>query len=135
MTQLKPVTTGGLLKDVNDNFNALSTVGSFAGLDYYEGIETVVPVPQSRFYTAVTLNAGATSDAGGFAKGATAKDLNFLIVHPSAVLQPVKLNQVKYFSPDVNQISDGHLWQYRLYHDAFVYDNRANGIYRHDKNS
>ena len=32
MTQLKPVTTGGLLKDVNDNFNALSTVGSFAGL-------------------------------------------------------------------------------------------------------
>lgn len=32
MTQLKPVTTGGLLKDVNDNFNALSTVGAFAGL-------------------------------------------------------------------------------------------------------
>ena len=96
---------------------------------------TVVPVPQTRFYTAITLSAGATSDAGGFAKGATAHDINFLIVHPSAVLQPVKLNQVKYFSPDVNQISDGHLWQYRLYHDAFVYDNRANGIYRHDKNS
>jgi hypothetical protein len=32
MTQLKPVTTGGMLKDVNDNFNALSTVGSFEGL-------------------------------------------------------------------------------------------------------
>jgi hypothetical protein len=32
MTQLKPVTTGGLLRDVNDNFNALSTVGAFAGL-------------------------------------------------------------------------------------------------------
>lgn len=96
---------------------------------------TVVPVPQTRFYTAVDLNAGATSDAGGFAKGASAHDLNFLIVHPSALLQPIKLNQVKYFSPDVNQISDGHLWQYRLYHDAFVYDNRVNGIYRHDKNS
>ena len=96
---------------------------------------TVIPVPQTRFYTAVDLDAGATSSAGGFAKGATAHDINFLIVHPSAVLQPVKLNQVKYFSPDVNQISDGHLWQYRLYHDAFVYANRANGIYRHDKNS
>ncbi len=96
---------------------------------------TVVPVPQTRFYTAVDLNAGATSSVGGFAKGATAHDINFLIVHPSAVLQPTKLNQVKYFSPDVNQISDGHLWQYRLYHDAFVYDNRANGIYRHDKDS
>ena len=96
---------------------------------------TVVPVPQSRFYTSSTLNAGATSNAGGFSKGASAHDINFLLLHPSAVLQPVKLNQVKYFSPDVNQISDGHLWQYRLYHDAFVYDNRANGIYRHDKNS
>jgi hypothetical protein len=96
---------------------------------------TVIPVPQARFYTAVDLNAGATSSVGGFAKGATAKDLNFLILHPSAVLQPVKLNQVKYFSPDTNQISDGHLWQYRLYHDAFVYDNRANGIYRHEKGS
>ena len=96
---------------------------------------TVVPVPQTRFYTKITLNAGATSNAGGFAKAADAHDINFLIVHPSAVLQPIKLSQVKYFDPDTNQISDGHLWQYRLYHDAFVYDNRANGIYRHDKNS
>ena len=32
MSQLKPVTTNGMLKDVNDNFDALSTVGSFAGL-------------------------------------------------------------------------------------------------------
>lgn len=32
MSQLKPVTTNGMLKYVNDNFDALSTVGSFAGL-------------------------------------------------------------------------------------------------------
>ena len=32
MTQLKPVTVNGMLKDINDNFGALSTVGSFAGL-------------------------------------------------------------------------------------------------------
>ncbi len=96
---------------------------------------SVVPVPQARFYTAIDLDAGATSSAGGFAKNASAHDINFLIVHPSAVLQPIKLNQVKYFSPDENQISDGHLWQYRLYHDAFVYDNKVNGIYAHDKNT
>lgn len=94
----------------------------------------IIPVPQTRFYSAITLNPGSTSDAGGFIKNAsTGKDLNFLLLHPSAVLQPVKLNQVKYFSPEVNQISDGHLWQYRLYHDAFVYDNKTNGIYRHNK--
>ena len=93
----------------------------------------IIPVPQSRFYTIIDLNAGATSSAGGYAKNASGKDINFLLLHPSAVLQPVKLNQVKYFSPDVNQISDGHLWQYRLYHDAFVYENKVNGVYVHNK--
>lgn len=94
----------------------------------------VIPTPQTRLYTAITLDAGSSSSAGGYVKNvSTGKDINFLIVHPSAVLQPVKLNQVKYFSPDVNQTSDGHLWQYRLYHDAFVYENKVNGVYVHNK--
>jgi len=94
----------------------------------------VIAVPQTRFYTEITLNAGSASDAGGFVKtSSTGKDINFMIIHPSAVCQPIKLNQVKYFPPDVNQLGDGHLWQYRLYHDAFVYDNGANGIYLHKK--
>lgn len=102
-------------------------------LNEYLGME-VIPVPQSRFYTQVTLNAGSSSDAGGYTKtSSTGKDINFLIVHPTAVLQTVKLNQVKYFSPEVNQSSDGHLWQYRAYHDAFVYENRVNGLYLHNK--
>jgi hypothetical protein len=96
----------------------------------------VIMVPQTRFYKGITLNAGATSSAGGFVKTAsTGRDINFLMVHPSAVLQPVKLNQVKYFPPEVNQISDGHLWQYRLYHDTFVYENHVDGVYSHIKAS
>lgn len=94
----------------------------------------IIPVPQTRFYTEVTLNAGATSSAGGYSKtSSTGKDINFMLLHPSAVLQATKLNNVKYFSPEVNQTSDGHLWQYRLYHDAFVYDNHQTGIYLHKK--
>jgi hypothetical protein len=94
----------------------------------------IIPVPQSRFYTAITLNAGAATDAGGFIKNAsTGKDINFMLLHPTAVIQPVKLNQVKYFSPEVNQSSDGHKWQYRLYHDAFVNENHELGIYLHHK--
>ena len=101
----------------------------------YNGMQ-VVMVPQTRFYKGITLNAGATGGAGGFVKTvSTGRDINFMIVHPSAVLQPVKLNQVKYFSPDVNQTSDGHLWQYRLYHDAFVYENHVDGVYSHIKAS
>lgn len=98
-----------------------------------DGME-IIEVPQTRFYTAITLNAGASSDAGGFVKNvSTGKDINFMMIRPDAVLQPVKLNQVKYFSPDVNQTADAHLWQYRLYHDAFVYENKVNGIYLHHK--
>jgi hypothetical protein len=96
----------------------------------------VVMVPQTRFYKGITLNAGATGGAGGFAKtGSTGRDINFMIVHPSALLQPVKLNQVKYFSPDVWQEGDFHAWQYRLYHDAFVYENKVDGVYSHIKAS
>ena len=89
-------------------------------------------VPSARFYTAITLDAGATTGAGGYAQGA-GKEINFMILHPTAVLQPIKLNQVKYFSPEVNQLSDGHLWQYRLYHDAFVQPNHELGVYLHKK--
>jgi len=97
----------------------------------FDGMQ-VIMVPQTRFYSAITLDAGATTSAGGFTQG-SGKEINFMMVKPDAVLQPIKLNQVKYFAPAVNQISDGHLWQYRLYHDAFVYDNKADGIYLHHK--
>jgi len=102
-------------------------------LKFLEATE-VIPVPQTRFYSEITLDAGASASAGGYTKtSSTGKDINFMILHPTAVIQPIKLNQAKYFSPDVNQASDGHLWQYRLYHDAFVYDNKVNGIYLHHK--
>ena len=55
MTQLKPVTTGGLLKDVNDNFNALSTVGSFAGLHQRRTAVAVFEVDE-------TLDGGLAAD-------------------------------------------------------------------------
>ena len=96
----------------------------------------IVRVPQSRFYKGVTLDAGATADAGGYTKTAsTGRDLNFLVVHPTAVLQAVKHDNMKYFDPETNQTADAHLMQYRLYHDAFVYDNHVDGVYAHVKNS
>lgn len=96
----------------------------------------VIRVPQTRFYKGITLDAGATADAGGFTKTAsTGRDLNFMIIHPTAVLQAVKHDNMKYFSPDQNQTADAHLLQYRLYHDAFVYENHVDGVYAHVKNS
>ncbi len=99
----------------------------------FDGME-VIMVPQTRFYTAVTLDAGASVDAGGYSKtSSTGKDVNFMIIHPSSVLQVTKHAALKVFTPDDNQTSDGYLVQYRIYHDAFVYDNKVKGIYLHKK--
>jgi hypothetical protein len=92
----------------------------------------IIPVPQGRFYKGITLDAGKTANAGGFAKnGTTGKNINFLLMHPSSVLQVTKLSDLKVFAPEDNQTADAWLIQYRLYHDAFVYANKVKGIYSH----
>ena len=90
---------------------------------------SIVEVPQTRFYTDITLNSGA--DAWGYTKGAGAKDINFIAVSKSAVVQATKMALPKVFDPDTNQTKDAWLFQYRLYHDAFAYDNKVKGIYVH----
>lgn len=96
----------------------------------------IIMVPQTRFYKGVTLNAGATASAGGYAKtGGTGRDLNFLMIHPSALIQVAKHDNLKIFDPDTNQDKDGWKIQYRLYHDAFVLDNKVKAVYSHIKAS
>lgn len=89
----------------------------------------VIEVPQTRFYTGITLNSGA--EKWGYAKGADAANINFLVVAKSAIIQAKKLALPKIFSPDENQSKDAWKFQYRLYHDAFVYENKVNGVYLH----
>lgn len=100
--------------------------GTFDGMD-------VVAVPQSRFQTAIDLDAGATTSAGGYAAAAGAKDINFMLIYPPATLQATKLDKLKIFDPDVNQSKDAWKFQYRIYHDAFLYDNKVKGVYLHKK--
>ena len=95
---------------------------------------TIIPVPQGRFYTAITTNAGALSNQGGYSKAAGATNLNFILMHPTAVEQATKLANLKIFSPEENQLTDSWLFQYRLYHDAWVYDNKVSGVYIHKSN-
>jgi hypothetical protein len=85
----------------------------------------IVIVPQTRFYTDVTI-----SDKG-FAKAEGAKNLNFLIVEPKAAFAVAKHKKLRVFDPNTNQKRDDYLFQYRLYHDMFVYPQKAAGIYVH----
>jgi len=95
---------------------------------------TIIPVPKGRFYTAITLDPGDETNTGGFSKASGAADINFILMHPTAVDQATKLANLKIFSPDQNQLTDAWLFQYRLYHDAWVYENRVSGIYLHKSN-
>lgn len=101
----------------------------------YNGMP-VIMVPQTRFYKGLTFDAGAAVDAGGFTKtSSSGRDINFLMVHPSSVLQATKLAQLKIWTPDENQEMDAWKIQYRLYHDAFVYTNKVDAVYSHIKAS
>jgi hypothetical protein len=100
-----------------------------------DGVE-VIPVPLTRFYKGITLDTGSSSSSGGYTKtSSTGRDINFMLMHPSSVLQVTKLADLKVFTPQENQTADAWLFQYRLYHDAFVYDNKVAGIYSHIKAS
>ena len=101
-------------------------------VESYNGME-VVRVPQGRFNTAVTLYDGSANF--GFVPTAGGYKINFMIVHPSAVKNAVKLALPKIFSPDENQSADAWKFQYREYHDAFVLANKVNGIYVHAANT
>ena len=102
-------------------------------VEFFDGMR-IIRVPQTRFYTAITLYDGTTSgqEAGGYVgTGTTGYKINFLIVHPSAVCKVVKHVLPRIFTPDENQKADAWKFDYRLYHDMFVYDNKVKGIYLH----
>lgn len=94
----------------------------------YNGMP-ITYVPPTRFYTAITLNDGTSN--WGYAKASGAANINFMIIYPQAVLQVQKFALPKIFTPDENQDKDAWKFQFRLYHDAFVYENKAKGIYLH----
>lgn len=101
-------------------------------VETYDGMQ-IVRVPQSRFYTAITLYDGTTSSqtAGGFVGTTGGYKINFMIVHPSAVTKVVKHVLPRIFTPEQYQNADAWKFDYRIYHDTFVYDNKVKGIYMH----
>lgn len=99
-------------------------------------------VPQTRFYTAVTLydgktdtsaNSGTNQKPGGFVKATAGKDINFMVIHKPAIIQYTKHTVSKVISPDENQTADAYKFPYRAYGLADVYENKVSGIYLHHK--
>ena len=113
---------GGITRMVMNGEGDVNT-----NVEFYNDMR-VITVPSGRFNTAVTINAPTTSSgAGGYT--ATGDAINYMVVHPSAVLQVVKHAIPRIFSPAVNQEADAWKFDYRCYHDAWVKAQKTNGIY------
>ena len=122
-SDLKPALNAALSRQWGSDSEANTVLSGYNGMK-------IVYVPKTRFYTKITLNDG--SSAWGYAKdGTDGKAINFMMIHPSAVVQTKKFSLPKIFTPDENQKMDAWLFQFRLYHDCFVYDNKKSGIYLH----
>lgn len=116
-------------------YNAVMSVDTYKSKEVMSSFSQTVRVPQSRFYTAIDLKDGTTGgeEAGGFAKNASGKDINFMIIHKPCLLQYPKHVVNKVVSPEENQQSDGWRFFYRSYGLADVYENKVAGIYLHHK--
>ena len=107
------------------------TMNGENGIDYnvemYNSMR-VITVPSGRFNTVCTLAQPTDHDgAGGYtAAGST---INFLIIHPTAIMQSAVLYNPRIFSPEVVQQADAWQFDFRVAHGAWVKHQKANGIY------
>lgn len=97
----------------------------------------VIPVPSNRFNTAIELLDGSTNgeEAGGYSNVPSVGNsypINFMIVHPSAIVKVMKHRVPRIFSPDVVQEADAWKFGIRIYGDCFVKENKVDGIYLHN---
>lgn len=121
-SDLKPALNQALNRQWGSDNNVNTVISGYNDMP-------IVYVPKTRFYTAIELADGKTS--WGYKKAASGKDINFMIVERGAILQVKKFALPKIFDPDTNQDKDAWKFQFRLYHDAFVYENKVKGVYVH----
>lgn len=105
---------------------------------YYDG-HLIIKVPSTRFYTAIDLLDGTTGgeEIGGYKMATGAKAIGMLMVQRDAVIQLAKRRIARVWAPTkeqaagtdgVNPNADAWKFDYRVYHDAWVLDEKVNGI-------
>ena len=96
-------------------------------VEFYNDMR-VIMVPSGRFNTAISLAQPTAHDgAGGYTL--TGSTINFMIIHPSAIMQANCFTEPRIFAPGVWQPSQGWAWDFRQYHGAWVKHQKTNGIY------
>ena len=126
---------GRILYITPTGYNVIHAVDTNKSREILASFSKIVKVPQTRFYTKITLNDGTTAGqkAGGYVKAVDGKDINFLIVQKSAVIKYPRILVNKIVSPDDNQTDDKWLFFYRAYGLVDVYENKVAGVYLSSK--
>lgn len=99
----------------------------------------IVKVPSTRFYTDIVLLDGKTSgqEQGGYKKAADANVIGLLMVQRDSAIQISKRVIARVWAPSraemagtdgVNPDADAWKFDFRVYHDAWVLDNKIPGI-------
>lgn len=88
-----------------------------------------IEVPQARFNSHITTDAGTTGSAGGFT--ATGYELDFMLMDKNACFADAKHVAERFFPANINQAGDLTRWDYRVVHDCWVFANKTAGIYAH----
>lgn len=104
------------------------------------GIDTQVPsidgvpivsTPANRMYTAITIYDGKTAgqEKGGYVKGSTALDVNFIVTLRTTPIALTKQDVMRIFDPLTNQKLNAWQMDYRRFHDIWILDNKLDSIY------
>lgn len=99
------------------------------GLNFsVDGINNIaiIPVVEDRMKSAYIFHGG--EEALGFEPAVGAKTINWIITPRTLPIAISKTDQMKIFTPDVNQDGDDWLLQYRKYHDLWIMYNQLNQI-------
>lgn len=82
---------------------------------------TIKTVPSDRFKTVYDFT-------DGFKPTGEAKQINMILVHPSAVISLVKHSYINLWTPGSHTQGDGYLYQNRRYNDLFLIENKLDGV-------
>ena len=82
---------------------------------------TIKPVPSARLKSAYDFTDGCVASA-------TAKQINFILVHPSCVVARKKYSYIHLFTPGTDsRTGDGYLYQNRSFLDLFMLEKKVAG--------
>ena len=114
-----------LIKNAENIQNVLDVTGGAANVNRnVRSLDevSIVTVPSDRMKTLYNFTEG-------FVPGTEAKQIRMILVHPSAVIAPVKVADVYLWNKgETPESAFGYLYQNRMYTDLFIIDAKIGGV-------